>query len=53
MTLPSQVVSFLRVNRHVRVQMVAGKRKSKAPWIGERVERFLGVVLRRLGREVV
>jgi hypothetical protein len=35
----------------IKVLNVAGSRESKEPGIGERVERFLAAVLRRLGHE--
>jgi len=47
-TRPSHVVAWLR-EHNVRVVNVAGNRESKAPGIGDRVERFLGAVFRRLG----
>ncbi len=36
---------------HVKTLNVAGNRESRAPGIKGRVERFLGVVLRRLGHD--
>ena len=47
---PSHIVHWLRETPHVKVLMVAGNRESRAPGIGDRVERFLGVVFRELGR---
>jgi Circularly permutated YpsA SLOG family len=44
-TRPSQVVAWLS-DKGVRVLNVAGNRESKSPGIGERVERFMGEVLR-------
>lgn len=46
-TRPSQVRAWLE-EKGVRVLNVAGNRESKSPGIGERVERFLKEVLRRL-----
>jgi hypothetical protein len=47
------VVRFLAQYPHLKVLMVAGNRESKAPVIGERSERFLGAVLRRLGNRKI
>ncbi len=49
-TLPSQVAAWL-ASMHVKTLNVAGNRESRAPGIKGRVERFLGVVLRRLGHD--
>lgn len=49
-TRPSHVTSWI-VEHKVRVLNVAGNRESKALGLGDRVERFLGDVLRRLGHE--
>ena len=49
---PREVVGFLRGvrfdHRRVRVVMVAGNRQSKCPGIGERAERFLLAVFKKL-----
>jgi hypothetical protein len=45
---PSMIVEWLRNRGDSVVLMVAGNRESKAPVIGDRVERFLAAVLRRL-----
>jgi hypothetical protein len=47
-TTPSHVARWIREHR-IRTLNVAGNRESKAPGIGDRVERFLGRVFRRLG----
>jgi hypothetical protein len=47
---PVHVVRWLRETPHVKVLLVAGTCESRVPGIGERVERFLGVVFRELGR---
>jgi hypothetical protein len=49
-TRPSQVVAWL-AEKGVRVLNVAGNRESTAPGVGERVERFLGAVLRPPGSD--
>jgi hypothetical protein len=49
-TRPSHVATWISENQIV-VLNVAGNRASKAPGLGDRVERFLGAVLRRLGHE--
>jgi hypothetical protein len=46
--LPSDVVEWLRRNPQIERLNIAGNRESKNPGIGERVERFLMVVFRRL-----
>jgi hypothetical protein len=51
-TTPRHVARWIR-ERHVRTLNVAGNSESKAPGIGDRVERFLGSVLRRLGHRPV
>jgi hypothetical protein len=48
-TRPSEVADWVRANE-IRVLNVAGSRESRAPGIGERVERFLIEVFRRLAR---
>jgi hypothetical protein len=50
MIQPSQVVVWIREHK-IKVLNVAGDRESVNPGIGERVERFLAAVLRRLGHE--
>jgi hypothetical protein len=45
---PSQVADWLRAHP-IQVLNVAGNRESKAPGIGERVERFIAEVFRQLG----
>jgi len=47
-TLPSHVARWIR-DHGIRTLNVAGNRESKAPGIGDRVERFLGRLFRRLG----
>jgi hypothetical protein len=51
---PREIIGFLRNVRHdrrqVRTVLVAGNRESKYPGIGERSERFLTAVFRRLAR---
>jgi hypothetical protein len=51
LTKPSHVVAFLREFKHVKPLMIGGNRESKSPGIGDRVERFLAVVFRRLAEE--
>jgi Circularly permutated YpsA SLOG family len=46
--LPSDVVQWLRQNPQIQVLNFAGNRESKNPGIGERVERFLMVVFKRV-----
>jgi hypothetical protein len=46
--LASDVVEWLRRNPQIERLNIAGNRESKNPGIGERVERFLMVVFRRL-----
>jgi hypothetical protein len=46
--LPSDLVSWLRRNPEIKRINIAGNRESKNPGIGERVERFLTVVFKRL-----
>jgi hypothetical protein len=46
--LPSDAVQWLRNHPQIQVLNVAGNRESKNPGIGERVERFLTVVFKRL-----
>jgi hypothetical protein len=46
--LASDVVAWLRRNPQIKRLNIAGNRESKAPGIGERVERFLSVVFKRL-----
>jgi hypothetical protein len=46
--LPSDVVQWLRQNPRIEILNIAGNRESKSPGIGERVERFLTVVFKRL-----
>ena len=41
-------VRRLRELTHIKTLLIAGNRESKAPGIGERVERFLSEVFRRL-----
>jgi hypothetical protein len=48
-TRPSHVVRWLQANPHIEVLNIAGNRESKDPAIGDRVERFLSSVFRRLG----
>ena len=47
-TTPRHVARWIR-EHDIRVLNVAGNRESKAPGIGDRVERFLGQVFKRLG----
>lgn len=47
-TTPRHIIDFIR-NARVSRLMVAGNRESRDPGIGERVERFLLVVLKSLG----
>jgi hypothetical protein len=49
LTRPSDVAAWIEAEE-VRVLKVAGNRESTAPGIGERVERFMLEVLRRLAR---
>ena len=51
-TRPSHVVEWI-VAHKIRVLNVAGNRKSKTPGIGDRVERFLADVVRRLGHRPI
>jgi hypothetical protein len=46
--LPSDAVQWLRNHPQIQVLNVAGNRESKNPGIGDRVERFLTVVLKRV-----
>jgi hypothetical protein len=46
--LPSDVVQWLRQNPQIKRLNMAGNRESKSPGIGERVERFLMVVFKRV-----
>jgi Circularly permutated YpsA SLOG family len=46
--LASDVVEWLRRNPQIKRLDIAGNRESKAPGTGERVERFLRVVFKRL-----
>jgi hypothetical protein len=46
--LASDVIAWLRRNPQIKRLNVAGNRESKNPGIGERVERFLTVVFRRV-----
>jgi hypothetical protein len=46
-TRPSEVVAWIAENG-VRVLNVAGNRESLSPGIGDRVERFMARVFRRL-----
>lgn len=46
---PSVVADWLQKNPHIKALNVAGNRESNEPGIGERVERFLAAVFRRLG----
>jgi Circularly permutated YpsA SLOG family len=46
--LASDVVAWLRRNPQIKRLNIAGNRESKSPGIGERVERFLMVVFRRV-----
>jgi Circularly permutated YpsA SLOG family len=46
--LPADVVIWLRRNPQITRLNVAGNRESKNPGIGERVERFLTVVFKRV-----
>ena len=48
--LPSDVVQWLRQNPQIKRLNIAGNRESKNPGIGEKTERFLVVVFRRLVR---
>jgi hypothetical protein len=45
---PSDVAAWLRSQRGVTVLNIAGNRESKAPGIGDRVERFLTELFRQL-----
>jgi hypothetical protein len=49
--LPSQIATWLAEKPFIKVLNVAGNRGSPEPGIGQRVERFLAAVLRRLGHE--
>jgi hypothetical protein len=51
--ITSRVVADWIRDCNVRVLNVAGNRESRDPGIGERVERFLASVFRRLGFERV
>jgi hypothetical protein len=46
--LPSDAVQWLRNHPQIQVLNVAGNRESKNPGIGERVERFLITVFKRV-----
>ena len=46
--LPSDAVQWLRNHPQIQVLNVAGNRESKNPGVGERVERFLTVVFKRV-----
>ena len=46
--LPSDAVQWLRNHPQIQVLNCAGNRESKNPGIGERVERFLTVVFKRV-----
>ena len=46
--LPSDAVQWLRNHPRIQVLNIAGIRESKNPGIGERVERFLTVVFKRV-----
>jgi hypothetical protein len=46
--LPSDVVRWLRRNPKIKRLNIAGNRESKNPGIGERVERFLIAVFKRV-----
>jgi Circularly permutated YpsA SLOG family len=46
--LASDVVEWLRRNPEIKRLDIAGNRESKNPGIGERVERFLTVVFKRV-----
>jgi hypothetical protein len=48
---PSAVAARLRSHKCVALLNIAGNRESKAPGIGDRVERFLGEVFRQLGHK--
>jgi Circularly permutated YpsA SLOG family len=48
---PSEIAEWL-VAKRVKILNVAGNRHSKAPWLGTKVEKFLGDVFRRLGQPV-
>jgi len=47
-TTPGEVRDWI-VERGIRTLNVAGNRESSSPGIGDRVERFLGAVLRQIG----
>jgi hypothetical protein len=47
---PEQITDWIQ-DQKIRILNVAGNRESKAPGIGERVERFLGVVFGLLARD--
>jgi len=47
---PCQVAAWITENR-IGTLNVAGNREGEEPGIGDRVERFLGEVLRQLGHE--
>jgi hypothetical protein len=47
---PAQVAAWI-IENHVKILNVAGNRESLEPGIGERVERFLGLVFEKLGFE--
>jgi hypothetical protein len=52
-SLTSANIALWLTVRGVKVLNIAGNRESVNPRIGERVERFLAAVLRRLGHERV
>jgi hypothetical protein len=49
---PSHIADWIREHK-IKVLYVAGNRESREPGIGNRVERFLAAVFRRLGYERV
>jgi hypothetical protein len=49
--LASDVVEWLRRNPQIERLNIAGNRESKSPGIGERVERFLVAVFRRVNEQ--
>ena len=49
--LPSDVVQWLRNNPEIHILNIAGNRESKNPGIGERVERFLTAVFKRVNEQ--
>jgi hypothetical protein len=48
--LPSDAVERLRRNPEIKCLNIAGNRESTNPGIGERVERFLTAVLKRVNK---